>query len=102
LNNSSIYSLLKGRARETIILLYISGTSKVRERIDLYLSSLQRCRIFISGRDLIELGFEPSPVINQTLREVLAAKLDGLVKNKEDEIKFAKKVLSRLKIEVAN
>lgn len=100
LKNSSLYSLLKGRARETIIFLYFSGSSKVRERIDFYLSSLQRTRIFISGRDLIELGFEPSPLINQTLREVLTAKLDGQVKAKEDELKLAKKILARLRLKL--
>lgn len=93
--NSDLYSLLKGLTCETIIYLCVAGSANARKRIDLYLSSLQRTRIAISGRDLIKVGFEPSPLINQTLRDILMAKLDGQVKTKDEELKLAKEILAR-------
>ena len=59
--------------------------------ISLFLTSLKRVHISISGDDLKRMGFVPSPIFNQILKEVLAARLDGKVSNTNEELTFVKR-----------
>ncbi len=92
LKKSEIYSLLHGKPPEALAIaacLAPTGTS-LRRMIRVYLEELQNIRVELSGGDLMKLGFKEGPQIGRTLNSVLAAKLDGLVQTKDDEIKFVK------------
>lgn len=45
---------------------------------------------FVLGRDLIDLGMKPGPLFSVILNEVYIKQLDGVVKNKEESLKYIK------------
>ncbi len=98
LRDSELYFMLKDLAQESIVCIFSRSLNpKVRERIDYYLTSLKNISTSVSGKDLMKLGFEASPLYNLVLRDLLAAKLDGLTKTREDEIEFTKSAFEKLK-----
>lgn len=48
----------------------------------------------LSGRDLIEAGYEPGPAFGKALEEVETAQLEGLVHTKEEALALAKQNLA--------
>ena len=61
-----------------------------RREIDLALSA-RRARPHLNGDDLLRLGVSPGPLVGEMLKRLRAAKIDGLLKDREDEISFLKK-----------
>ncbi|MBR1942984.1 CCA tRNA nucleotidyltransferase [bacterium] len=55
-----------------------------------YLDNLREIELNISGKDLIELGYEPSKRVSEVLDEILKQKLKKPNMTKEDEIELAK------------
>ena len=51
---------------------------------------LKGTKIQTKGKDLTQLGFQPGPVFKEVFEKVLKAKLNDLVKTKDDEIRFVK------------
>lgn len=47
----------------------------------------------LSGRDLIEAGYQPGPAFGRALEEVETAQLEGAVNNKEEALALARKML---------
>jgi len=66
-----------------------TGHGEVRERIRTFLTTLRKVSLSIRGRDLIELGLSPGPMVGRVLRETLLAKLDGHLKTREEECDYA-------------
>ena len=48
----------------------------------------------ITGGDLVIMGESPGPIFGETLRHVLAAKLDGTVVSKEEQLALAGRYLA--------
>lgn len=91
---SQIYFSLRGLSWE--VLLFIMAYSEkevVRQRISLYLDRLKAVKTEISGRELKGIGVPSGPVFRQILDEVLAARLDGQVGSKEEELKLVREIL---------
>ena len=89
---SSIYYLLSCYPPEALAVAMAKTKSKqVKKRIIFYLSTLQKVKVQVRGDDLKKMGFRPSPKFSQILEEVKKAKLDGLVKTKQEEIEFIRK-----------
>ena len=63
------------------------------ERLHTYLTELRGVTTALSGRDIIELGAVEGPLIGELLRELLDARLNGLIASREEEVQL---VLSRL------
>ena len=63
------------------------------ERLRTYLTELRGVTTALSGRDIIELGAVEGPLIGELLRELLDARLNGLIASREEEVQL---VLSRL------
>ncbi|MDR2487952.1 MAG: CBS domain-containing protein [Desulfovibrio sp.] len=61
----------------------------VNQHVALYLANLREVKPDISGRDLAVLGETPGPLFGETLKYVLAAKLDGLVISREEQLALA-------------
>jgi tRNA nucleotidyltransferase (CCA-adding enzyme) len=51
-----------------------------------WLEQLRHVRLEIDGRDLLEAGVEEGPALGRGLRAALAAKLDGRVSSRDDEL----------------
>jgi tRNA nucleotidyltransferase (CCA-adding enzyme) len=64
----------------------------IQAAIDHYLSFRQRKPI-LNGHDLQQLGVAPGPELGQLLKELRAARLDGVVSNRSEEEAW---VLARL------
>ena len=47
----------------------------------------------ITGKDIERMGLQPGPIYSTLLNKLLYAKLDGKIRNKEEEIKFVKGIL---------
>jgi len=80
------------------ILLYIMAghqNESVRKALSNYITRLQFVEIEISGHDLIVLGFRPGPAFKKILEQVKAARLDGLVNSREEELILVKKELEK-------
>lgn len=56
-------------------------------------SRLRFVRLDITGDDLIAAGVEPGPALGRALAETLRAKLDGEVEGRDDELRYALKVV---------
>lgn len=91
LPQSEIYHLLKNLSTELILYMMAKTTKKSGQKaISLYITKLSAERTEITGNDLIQLGFAPGPQFRIILDALLKARLDGLVKTKEDETTFVK------------
>jgi len=88
---SFIHSLLRSVPQEALLFTMAKARDKlVKKRILLYLTRLRLVEIEVDGEDLKNMGYRPSPRFSQILEDVRRAKLDGLVKNKKEEINYIK------------
>lgn len=60
-----------------------------RERTIDYLRRLRYIRPVLRGGDLEALGVPRGPIVGEVLRRLRIAKLDGVVKTRDDEVRFA-------------
>jgi tRNA nucleotidyltransferase (CCA-adding enzyme) len=95
LRPSSIYDLLLPLDAETILLMMArANQERVKRYISLYLTRLRGVKVELTGDDLKIMGIQPGPKYKKILSELLDAKLDGLVKNREEEEAFIKNRLN--------
>jgi tRNA nucleotidyltransferase (CCA-adding enzyme) len=64
-----------------------------RDRLQAYLETLSSVRPECSGDDLIAAGVPRGPLVGELLDELKRARLDSLVKNRDEEIGFVKRRL---------
>lgn len=97
IKNSELYFLLNDLSQESLVYVFSrSSHPQMKERIIYYLSNLKNISTGLSGKDLEKLGFEASPLYNLVLRDLLIAKLDGVVKTEREETEFVKSAFKRL------
>jgi len=86
-SNSFIYELLS-EEESLASLFWASATSRwrVRRRLLLYLTRLQKIHPMLGGKDIIDLGIIRGCHIGSLLRGLLLARLEGDVETREDEI----------------
>jgi tRNA nucleotidyltransferase (CCA-adding enzyme) len=65
-----------------------TGRWRVRRRILLYLTRLQKVEPMLSGRDVLEMGYHEGPLVGIILTKLRMARLDGEVESREDEIEW--------------
>ena len=87
-NNIDIYYTLKKIPIEVILVVFV--VSDEHRNISRYLEHLMNQRHFISGKDLISLGFKPSPIFSQIMSDVFNLQLMGKIKDKLEAIKYVK------------
>jgi len=99
LSNSEIYDILKSVPPE---LMVFAATFKgiIKKRVYKYISDLKDQKLNIDGDDLIKMGCNPSRDVGFLLDELLKMKLDGIIKNRDDEIKKASLLIRSLKQEL--
>ena len=82
---------LKGFSTEGLLFMMAKTTREgTRMAISEYITALRHVKPELGGKDLIEMGYEPGPIFHTILEEVLAARLDGVVESKEDEVAFVR------------
>jgi tRNA nucleotidyltransferase (CCA-adding enzyme) len=95
LENSEIYFFLRGLPVE--VLLYHmakSRSAEIKRIISLYFTKLDGIRADISGQDLKKLGVAQGPRYREILDAVLSAKLNGCVTSREEQLSYAKELIS--------
>jgi tRNA nucleotidyltransferase (CCA-adding enzyme) len=94
---SDIYQLLKPYSIEELLFALAQERRKnIKSKIARYLTELINKKIKISGNDLIRMGVKPGPALGKILKEVHLAVLNGVVKNKKEEMGYAKKLVDEL------
>ena len=92
--NSTLYNKLT--VYQTELLLYMMAATPVegvKKAISHYYTRLRPVEILIGGKDLQKIGFRPGPAYRKILDEVLKAKLNGKLKSRDDELRFARQYL---------
>ncbi len=67
----------------------------LQERLRVYQTTLRPIQIHLRGQDLRQWGVKPGPIYNRVLREVRAARLDGHIHTREEEIALAQELLRK-------
>lgn len=65
-----------------------------RQRVRLYLEEWRYVKTSLDGEALLALGVPAGPMLGEVLRRLRAAKLDGLVQSREEEIAFVAATLA--------
>ncbi|MDD5196200.1 MAG: hypothetical protein PHV92_01045 [Candidatus Omnitrophica bacterium] len=91
-----IFALLEPLSYETILALRAKYNNPVFKRnITDFLDIYNGMRISVSGDDLAGLGVLPGPRYRKIFTQVLKAKLNGQVRNKEEELALIKQLLRK-------
>ncbi len=96
--NSRVCEVLCDLSEEEI--LYLAGKAEDeadREKIISYLKDWRFLKPEVGGKELIELGLEPSPVFRQILDELRKKVIDGELKERDEQISFLKKKVKEVK-----
>ncbi len=89
---SDIYKTLSSIPTETILLMMASTTSQLaKKRFSYYLTLLRNVTPQVTGSEIRKLGLKPGPVYKEILNRLRDARLDGKVKNREDEMRMIRK-----------
>lgn len=86
--NIDIYYTLKKIPTEAILAVFV--ISNEHKNISRYLEHLMNQRHFISGKDLINLGFKPSCIFSKIMSDVFNLQLMGEIKDKLEAIRYIK------------
>lgn len=90
---SQIYSVLHSNHDVSLAIAasLSSPGSPVRRSIKLYLEELKKVKTDLAGQDLLKLGFKEGRELGKLLQSLLAAKLDQIVQNEQEELAFIQK-----------
>jgi tRNA nucleotidyltransferase (CCA-adding enzyme) len=92
ITSSRIYDLLSPLDVESLLLMMAKAKKETaRKYVSLYLTHLRNVKVTLTGDDLKKMGIPPGPRYKRILAELLDAKLDGTVKNREEEVEFVKR-----------
>ncbi|BAI80546.1 polyA polymerase family protein [Deferribacter desulfuricans SSM1] len=96
ITNSYIYNTLKDLEDEFVLYLSAILGEKFENLIKKYYTYIKEIKLEINGNDLKDLGYKPSEKFKYVLDKLLELKLDGVILNKGDEIKYAKKLFEEI------
>jgi len=95
LSRSSVADLLAPFPIPALWVFAAATTGPTARRVLDYLTAARHSRPVLRGDDLIALGVPQGPAVGEMLRRLRAAKLDGEVKTKRDEIRLVEQSLGR-------
>ena len=100
LKDKSNYALYKTLSPFTpeILLCSMAKTKseKIQKSISTFFSRLKGTKVYLKGKDLIAMGYEPGPLFKDIFDSILEAKLGGEVSTRQDEIEFVNRRFSSL------
>jgi len=92
--NSALYYVLKEIQPELQVIASSWGDVYYKN-IKKYLTSLRNIHLEVSGETLKEMGYKPSEKFKVVLEKLFKMKLDGKVKDKENEVHFLKELMEK-------
>ncbi|MCD4669185.1 MAG: hypothetical protein K8S14_01930, partial [Actinomycetia bacterium] len=93
--DSRLYDIVRRYSPELQVICHSRGGDHAKN-IRRYFTKLVNIGLEISGEDLKELGYRPSPLFKEVLGEVLRQKIDGKISGREKELATAIKLISQL------
>ena len=86
---SAIYRLLSDYSEEVLIFgLSLTKDRFIKNKFKEFITKYKNIKVEITGEDLRAIGIREGPLYKEILSKTLDAKLNGLLKTKEDEIRF--------------
>jgi tRNA nucleotidyltransferase (CCA-adding enzyme) len=85
---SEIVKLLRHYKLATLILIAARSPQKIRRQIWQYLAQWSKVRSPLDGNDLKAMGYKPGPQYKEILDKLLAATLDGKIRNRKEAEQF--------------
>jgi tRNA nucleotidyltransferase (CCA-adding enzyme) len=92
--NSEIVQALRTHKTVTLILVTVRSEKPIRFYIWKYLTQLSQIHAPLNGNDLKEMGYKPGPQFKQILDALLAATLDGEIRDRSGAELFLQRVES--------
>jgi len=90
-DNYQLYTLLSPYDTESLLYMMArSNSEKTKRLISTYFTKLKGTKIQLRGKDLADMGFKPGPVFREIFDRILEARLNNLIKTREDEFRFVK------------
>jgi tRNA nucleotidyltransferase (CCA-adding enzyme) len=87
--NYQLYTLLEPYDTETLLYFMAKANNeKMKRFISNYFTKLKGTRTHLTGKDLVRMGFKPGPIFKKIFDRLLEARLNNLLRTKEDEIRF--------------
>jgi tRNA nucleotidyltransferase (CCA-adding enzyme) len=95
--NYQLYRLLLPYDTETLLYLMAKARNeKMKRLISFYFTRLKGTKTLIHGRDLLQMGLKAGPVFKEIFDSLLEARLNNLIKTRDDEIRFVKDTFGNL------
>ncbi|BAZ53561.1 polynucleotide adenylyltransferase region [Nostoc sp. NIES-4103] len=88
---SQVVQLLRQYDLPMLIIIALVSPRSLRRQIWQYLTIWANVQPILNGNDLKKLGYKPGPQYRQILDDLLAATLDGVIKNKTEAEEFLAK-----------
>lgn len=86
---SIIYRYFQGcETEELLLIMALSEDESLKRMVNQYMTNYRYEHTKLRGQDLKDMGIPPGPFYRRILTELLYARLDGLIKTKEDEISY--------------
>ncbi len=92
---SQVVQLLRRYDLPTLILIAVQSPRVTRHKIWQYFTLWANVQPFLNGNDLKQFGYKPSPLYRQILDDLLAATLDGIIKDRIESEEFLLRQYSR-------
>lgn len=90
--NIDIYNVYSNKNDISLKIYYLISHDETLKK---FLTALKQIKVLITGKELIELGFIPSPYFNELFEKVLKEKLDGKLQTKDEELEFVKQFIKK-------
>jgi tRNA nucleotidyltransferase (CCA-adding enzyme) len=95
MTNSDLYRTLAPIKTEMILFMMAAAKGeRIKKAIAYYFTQLRSIELSVTGADLKKMGLEPGPLFREIFDAVLDAKLNGLVKTRDDELNFVRNYVS--------
>lgn len=95
--NSILYQRLSHFKTELILYMMAGASSKrIQKIISYYYTRLRHVKISINGEDIKAMGVKPGPIYRKALSAVLAAKLNGQVPSRKEELDFTRHYIHQM------
>ncbi len=95
LSKVEIYDKLNNFDLYAILYLYLISRGKAKNNLRFYIDKISKIALEITGEDVKKLGVPECPYVGDVLSKVLRAKIEGRIKNREEETDYLKKLLSK-------
>ncbi len=96
MKRSEIAKILRDMSQEALLFLMAeTEREEVRKAVSNFITTFSTIRPEITGEDLKSMGLKEGPKFKEILESVRDAKIDGLIKSKEEEVNYVLSLLMK-------